>query len=459
VTRRLTLIILGTVAATLLLAGVGTLVLARLGARQQTQDELRTQATEIAASIESLETPGQIKVLGNLRRALHLEGLAIVRYGPGNRTVDTLPTGVTTEDLDLTRLRAGETLTGGHDSLVFVAVPATLSAPAAPGGAARGLVVVVLTRKTDALLRPAVGWFLLAAVFTLAIGALVAWRFGRALTRPVRQAEEATRRISAGDLSARVPATDRGTNDELSSLIASINTMAEVLERSKGVERQFLLSVSHDLRTPLTSIRGYAEAIADGALPDPAKGGNVILSEARRLERLVGDLLDLAKLESRSFALTLGPVDLVDVAAGTVDGFRRETDEAGVTMELVPADAAAVVNGDADRLAQVAANLLQNALKFARSEIQVSVESVDGWARLSVSDDGPGIAPDDLPHVFERLYVSRHQPQRKEIGSGLGLAIVRELVTTMGGTVQASAAATGGARLSVLLPLSSAAAH
>jgi two-component system sensor histidine kinase BaeS len=235
--------------------------------------------------------------------------------------------------------------------------------------------------------------------------------------------------------------------------------MAEVLERSKGVERQFLLSVSHDLRTPLTSIRGYAEAIADGALPDPAKGGNVILSEARRLERLVGDLLDLAKLESRSFALTLGPVDLVDVAAGTVDGFRRETDEAGITMELVPAHAPAVVEGDADRLAQVAANLLQNALKFARSEIQVSVESVDGWARLSVSDDGPGIAPDDLPHVFERLYVSRHQPRRKEIGSGLGLAIVRELVTAMGGTVQASAAATGGAKLSVLLPLSSAVAR
>ena len=235
--------------------------------------------------------------------------------------------------------------------------------------------------------------------------------------------------------------------------------MAEVLERSKGVERQFLLSVSHDLRTPLTSIRGYAEAIADGALPDPAEGGHIILSEARRLERLVGDLLDLAKLESRSFALTLGPVDLVDVAAGTVDGFRPETGEAGVTMELVTGDEPTVVNGDADRLAQIAANLLQNALKFARSEIRVSVESADGWARLAVSDDGPGIAPEDLPHVFERLYVSRHQPQRKEVGSGLGLAIVRELVTAMGGTVQASAAETGGACLSVLLPLSSVAAR
>jgi two-component system sensor histidine kinase BaeS len=459
VTRRLTLVILGTVAATLLLAGVGTLVLARLGARQQTQHELRTQAKDIAASIENLDGQGQLRIVSNLRRALHLEGIAIIRYGPLGRTVDALPNGVTNADIDLARLRAGETLTGGGASLVFAAAPASVSVPRTQGGSEQVLAVVVLTRKVDALLRPAVGWFLIAAVCTLAIGALVAWRFGRALTRPVRQAEEATRRISAGDLSARVPVSARDSKDELGSLIESINSMAGVLERSKGVERQFLLSVSHDLRTPLTSIRGYAEAIADGALPDPAEGGQIILSEARRLERLVGDLLDLAKLESRSFALTLGPVDLVDVAAGTVDGFRPETAEANVTMELVSGGEPTVVSGDADRLAQVAAHRLQNALKFARSEIRVSVDSADGWARLAVSDDGPGIAPEDLPHVFERLYVSRHQPQRKEIGSGLGLAIVRELVTAMGGTVQASAAETGGACLSVLLPLSSVAAR
>jgi two-component system sensor histidine kinase BaeS len=460
VTRRLTLVILGTVAATLLFAGVGTLVLARFGARQETQNELRTQAVDIASSIQNLDDKGgQLRVLGNLRRALHLEGIAVMRYGPGGRTVDALPAGVTEEDLDLTTLRAGQTITGGSGSLVFAAAPASVTVPRTQGGTEPVLAVVVLTRKVDALLKPAVGWFLIAAVFTLAIGALVAWRFGRALTRPVRQAEEATRRISAGDLSTRVPVSRRDSKDELGSLIASINTMAEVLERSKGVERQFLLSVSHDLRTPLTSIRGYAEAIVDGALPDPAEGGNVILSEARRLERLVGDLLDLAKLESRSFALTLGPVDLVDVAVGTVEGFRPESGEAGVTMEVVSGDEPTIVNGDADRLAQVAANLVQNALKFARSEIRVAVDSTNGWARLAVSDDGPGIAPEDLPHVFERLYVSRHRPQRTEIGSGLGLAIVRELVTAMGGTVQATAADAGGACLSVVLPLNSVAAR
>ena len=454
-TRRITLVILGTVAATLLFAGVGTLALARLGARDETTKDLRAQAVDIASTIKNLDDQGQLRALGNLRKAFNLEGIAIVRYGPAGRTVDALPSGVTADDLNLTRLRAGETLTGGRGSLVYAAAPAPLSVP----GKAQtqdALAVVVLTRKVDALLRPAVRWFLIAAVGTLAIGALVAWRFGRRLTQPVRQAEEATRRISAGDLSARVPVLDPHRPDEVGSLIASINTMAEVLERSKGVERQFLLSVSHDLRTPLTSIRGYAEAIADGALPDPAAGGTVILSEARRLERLVGDLLDLAKLESRGFSLRSEPVDLVTVAEGTVDGFRPEAADAAVTLELTGDEAAAVVTGDPDRLAQIAANLIQNALKFARSRVRVSVDAADGWARLAVSDDGPGIAAEDLPHVFERLYVSRHQPERKEVGSGLGLAIVRELVTAMGGTVQATASEAGGACLAVVLPVSSA---
>ena len=453
-TRRLTLVIVGTVAATLLFAGVGTLALARLGARDQTTRDLKAQAVDIASTIKTLDDQGQVRVLANLRKALNLEGIAIIRVGPAGRTLDALPDGVEGGDLDIAKLRAGRVLTGGHGSLVFAAAPAPL---ALPGRAAAqdALAVVVLTRKVDALLRPAVGWFLLASIGTLVVGALVAWRFGRRLTRPVRQAEEATRRISAGDLSARVPVPAPGADDELSVLLSSINTMAEVLERSKGVERQFLLSVSHDLRTPLTSIRGYAEAIADGALPDPATGGNVILSEARRLERLVGDLLDLAKLESRSFSLTRDAVDLADVAAGTVDGFRPEAADSNIFLDLAGADVPAVVMGDPDRLAQVAANLVQNALKYARTRVRVSVDTANGWARLAVSDDGPGIAAEDLPHVFERLYVSRHQPQHKEVGSGLGLAIVRELVTAMGGTVDASAAEERGACLAVHLPLSS----
>jgi two-component system sensor histidine kinase BaeS len=454
-TRRLTLVILATVAATLLVAGLGTLLLARFGARQHTEDELRSQATDLAASIDDLNNQGALRLLASLRNTLDLEGIEVMRFGPAGRTVDQYPAGVQSSDIDLEKLRNGETLSGNHGSLVYAAAPATVALKANNGRDV--LAVVVLTRQADTPLRPATGWFLLAAIATLAIGALVAWRFGRRLTRPLREAQDATRRISAGDLSTRLPVTHPGSKDELTSLAESINTMAETLERSKGLERQFLLSVSHDLRTPLTSIQGYAEAIADSALPNPADGGAVILSEARRLDRLVDDLLDLAKLESRQFSMTLEAVDLADVVTATVDGFRPEADEASIALELRAPHDPITVEGDTDRLAQVTGNLVQNALKFARSRIVVSVGVVDRWARLDVMDDGPGIAPDDLPHVFERLYVARRQPDRRETGSGLGLAIVRELVTAMRGEVRASAAAgedetMAGACLSVFLP-------
>ncbi|MEO7555768.1 MAG: HAMP domain-containing sensor histidine kinase [Acidimicrobiales bacterium] len=447
-TRRITLAILATVVITLLVAGLGTLGLARLGARQQTEHDLRSQSGEIATSLRDLTDEGALRVVVGLRRSLRLEGLEVVRFGPAGRPIGSPPPGVSMVDLDLDRLRAGTTVSGNHGALVFAASPVTLRV--------RGediLAVVVVTRAADPLLRPALGWFLVASIVTLAIGALIAWQLGRRLARPLRQAEVATRRIAAGDLSARVPEGPGRADDELHSLLGSINVMASGLERSQGLERQFLLSVSHDLRTPLTSIRGYAEAITDRAIPDPAAGAAVILAEARRLERLVRDLLDLAKLEARQFSLQLEPVDLVDVAAGTADGFRPEADEAGVTIEVVVPDQPVPVRGDPDRLAQVGANLVENAMKYAATRVRLVVGEDAGWARLDVADDGPGIAADDLPHVFERLYVARHEPQRTEVGSGLGLAIVRELVSAMGGRVEAVATPGSGATLSVLLPL------
>jgi two-component system sensor histidine kinase BaeS len=462
-TRRLTFVIVGTVFATLIVAGLGTLVLARLGARQHTEAELRSQANDIASSIDDLNNQGALRVLTGLRNTLDLEGIEVMRFGPAGRTVDQYPAGVNPSDIDLDQLRAGKTLSGNHGSLVYAAAPAQVTL-ARTNGAGRNqvLAVVVLTRQADTPLRPATGWFLIAAIITLAIGVLVAWLFGRRLTKPLREAEGATKRISAGDLTTRLPVVHPGSKDELTSLAVSINTMAETLERSKGLERQFLLSVSHDLRTPLTSIQGYAEAIADGALPDAAEGGAVILSEAKRLDRLVHDLLDLAKFESREFSLALEPLDLADVVGATVDGFLPEADDASIAIEVRPPTEPVTVQGDTDRLAQVTGNLVQNALKFARSRVVVSVDKSDEWARVDVMDDGPGIATEDLPHVFERLYVARRQPQRREAGSGLGLAIVRELVSAMHGSVRATAADTqdesiGGACLTVFLPLGSAA--
>jgi len=280
------------------------------------------------------------------------------------------------------------------------------------------------------------------------VAVAVAANLGRRLTKPLREAEQATRRIAAGDLAARVPTG--AEDDELAALGRSINAMAESLERSKGLERQFLLSVSHDLRTPLTSIRGYAEALAERKAK-PGQAAAVILSEARRLERLVGDLLELAKLDARRFSLDIRATDVCEVVTDAAEGFRPAAESADLRLVVdVPARTARVAAAVPDRLAQVVANLVENALDFASKRITVGTGRSDGAVELWVEDDGPGIEPADLPHVFDRFYTVSRTPSR-HVGSGLGLAIVHELVDAMGGTVRAEPGSKGGARLVVTL--------
>lgn len=448
--RRITLALLGTLAAALLLAGGGTLLLNRASARRDTESTLRSDAEGIAPLVRS--AAAQPGLTASQRRAarrdtlrkLRLEGFGVVVIGAGGDiTVKDLPQGVTETDIDVTALIHGTTLSGGHGKLVYAIAPRAL-----PRGAVQALVLTRPVRQRPA----ATGWFLLASAATLAIGALVAVRLSRTLTQPLRQADVATRRIAAGDLSARVLAPKLTADDELADLSRSINTMAEALERSRGLERQFLLSVSHDLRTPLTSIRGYAEAITDGTAPDTRGAAGIILSESRRLERLVRDLLDLAKLEARRFSLHARPVPLAEVVTEVADGFRREIETAGLALVLDPDLGPTAASVDPDRFAQVVANLMENALKYAATAIRAGVMAHPTELVAYVADDGPGIAPADLPHVFERLYVARHQPVRKESGSGLGLAIVRELVAAMGGTVTAESPSEGGTRMVVRFP-------
>ena len=332
-------------------------------------------------------------------------------------------------------------VSGAHGNLVFAAARVPSTRP--------GARVVVLTRKPDTGLRSGGRWFALAAIVTLGAAVAVASVLGSRLTRPLRDAQRATRRIAAGDLSARLP-EPRG-DDELATLTRSINSMAETLERSRGLERQFLLAVSHDLRTPLTSIRGFAEAIAEGKAPDNAQAAAVITAESRRLERLVRDLLELAKLDARRFSLDVRATDVAEVVTETAEGFRPAADDAHVQLDVVTnGHGALLATADPDRLAQVVANLVENALKFASAAITVGAARADGAVVLWVADDGPGIPADDLPRVFERFFTSTRTPAR-QVGSGLGLSIVRELVDAMGATVRAEPADGHGARMVVVL--------
>jgi two-component system, OmpR family, sensor kinase len=438
-TRRFVLAIVGTVVATLLLAGLGTFVIGQARARRVTENQLRAQAATLAAQANEDDSVRVQRLLAALQLVLHLEDVGRVTIGPAGRIIGTPPPGVSAADLPVDELTAGHVVSGHHRSLVYAAAPIP--------GARGNTVVLVLTRRADAGLRFATTWFLWSAAVVVVLGFGVALALSRRLTRPLRDAEAATRRIAAGELSTRI-AEDPRHDDELANLVRSINSMAATLERSKGLEQQFLLSVSHDLRTPLTSIRGYAEAITDGATKDPEWAAGVILAETARLERLVRDLLDLARLESKSFSLHVETVDLAAVARAAADGFAHD-DDVHVSFQGEPV----MVQADRDRLGQVVGNLVENALRYARSSVLVSVATGAGRAWLTVDDDGPGIPDADLPYVFERLYVAHREPARRESGSGIGLVIVRELVRALSGDVGAARSPTGGARLTVSLPI------
>jgi two-component system sensor histidine kinase BaeS len=452
VTRRLVVALVATVAATLVLAGALTLLVARTQARRATEADLRAEATSVAEAVEDLGTrddgttisPAQARrLLAVMRRSLHLDGLELPTLGPAGRLLGELPEGVDEGDLDADRLLDGELLSGSDGSLVWAAAPATFR---------RGAVVAVVTRQADAGLARAARWFLVASVVTLAIGVAVGVLLARRLARPVRAASAAAHRIAAGDRSTRLPEPPPSHRDELAGLARSLNAMAETLERSRGLEQQFLLSVSHDLRTPLTSIRGYAEAITDGTAPDARAAAATIGTEARRLERLVSDLLDLARLDAHEFSLHPVTVDLRVVVDDAVDAFEPNASATGLTVRWDAGRTPLPVTVDPDRLRQVIANLLENAGRYARAAITITASGDARTVELVVDDDGPGIAPDDLPHVFERLYVARHRPVRAESGSGLGLAIVRQLAEAMGGRVEAGVAPGGGARMAIRLP-------
>lgn len=267
---------------------------------------------------------------------------------------------------------------------------------------------------------------LLAGAGGLLVALLLGGLLTRRLTAPVAAVTSAAQEVAAGRTDLRVP--EQGAL-EFRQLGASFNAMVGDLETARAAERRFLTSVSHELKTPLTAVRGYAEAIADGAM-DPVAAAAVIGQEAARLERLVGDLLDLARLGQADFAVARDPLDLAGVARAAVDRHALVADELGVRLMLdAPGDAPGV--GDTGRALQVVSNLIENAVRVARTDGTVTVIARAGV--IEVVDDGPGLRPEEIPRAFERFYLYDRLRSDRPVGSGLGLALVAELVAGMGG--------------------------
>jgi two-component system sensor histidine kinase BaeS len=458
VRRRLTIAIVGVTAAALLAAGVGALLLARRAAVDDARQGLLGQATAIARGTQAAEAaratpgnPGRATILPILKRVVRLDGAEVVTIS-GGQFVTALPSGLTAGNLHPNVVSEGVSTSGTKGNLVYAAVPVPLTAAERNRGLTEPQEAVVLSRRVS---NAGPSWFYLVLVGagTLAVAAVVAQRLSRRVTRPLDDAVAATGRIAEGDLATQVPVA-ADDYPELASLTRSINTMAASLSRERGLERQFLMAVSHDLRTPLTSIRGFAEAIAEGAATDTQRAASVIASESRRLERLVGDLLELAKLDASRFSLDVRPTDVGEVVVDTAEGFRPVVEKAGLELVVACADDQGLdAMADPDRLAQVLANLVENAYKFAEGRIQVAATVGDGaGVEVLVEDDGPGIRPDELSAVFERsFHLSR--PPARQMGSGLGLPIVAQLAQAMGATVRAESPVANGSGTRMIVAL------
>jgi len=306
------------------------------------------------------------------------------------------------------------------------------------------------------LLRPSslktAGWgpylraLLIAGAIGAGLAALGSLIIARWISRPVRRVAEASRSLAEGLSPEPVPLEGSA---ELATLASTFNAMAEQLQRAREAERNFLLSVSHELKTPLAAIRGYAEGLEEGVF-GAEEAAATIREEARRLERLVRDLLDLARMNRREFVVHREPVDLAEIAREVVR--RYEADARAAAVEL-DADAAgpAPALADPDRALQIVSNLVENALRSTPAGGSVRVGASPGL--LVVEDTGVGLSADDLPHAFERFYLHDRNPDgRSRIGSGLGLAIVKELTERMDGTVSVESELGRGTTFRVRLP-------
>ena len=317
-------------------------------------------------------------------------------------------------------------------------------------GPALGAIVVA---KAQDVVRDQWAPLVTRLAIAFAIGGMLAWLLGvwlsRRISAPVEALAKASDEIARGNYAVHVPVGRGG--DEISHLSERFNEMAARLAATEERERQFLMSVSHELRTPLTAIRGHVDALRDGLIDDPELIGaslDVVASEATRLERLVGDVLDLAKLRAHRFTVQTEEVDMGRLVEHAYGSFSDEARRREIDYDLTSADGAPTIVTDGDRVLQVITNLIKNAFRWTPDggSIDVVLESANGTVRVDVVDTGPGISPEDVQRIFNP-FVSRDKQ-----GTGLGLPIARELAGALGGRVELETEPGRGSRFRLVLP-------
>ena len=440
---RIAVLVVAVVAVTVVVAGV----LAAELVRQTSTSSARQQLARLADTAETRADRGdQRAALLRVKRLLRTLNVQLAVLNPNGRVVGSPAVAAAVTDDDIADLRAGKQISA--ERRVDGASAFLEARPTATGG------VLLVQRRAEALAagQRSLRRMLLALLVGVAIAVPASIVLARALARPLRRTAQAAHALAEGHRDVQVPVEGP---EEVADVAVSVNAIAAALQRSEAQQRTFLMSVSHDLRTPLTAIRGYAESMRDGALEGDVRGvGEVLTGESLRLERLVDDLLDLARLQADSFRVDLAEADVGDLVAQTGRAWQERCRSAGVPF-AVDNEARATVVTDAARVRQVLDGLLENALRMTPSGAPLVLASwaVGDEVVLEVRDGGPGLAPEDLADAFRPGVLHERYRGVRPVGTGLGLAIAAGLVARLGGSIEAGTAPEGGARFSVRLPL------
>ena len=318
------------------------------------------------------------------------------------------------------------TLGGIYEDTHFV-----VGVPILTGGATVGFVLAVTgARALTTMWRAFIGMFFMTAVTVLLLSFVVSAWVSMRQSRPIREMAEATRRFAEGNFDVRMHNYEDVT--EIAELAESFNNMADSLQETERQRREFIANVSHELKTPMTTIAGYTDGILDGTIPPEQETQylRIISDEARRLSRLVRRMLEVSQLQSRDLNRTKAPFDVCESMRRVLISMEKKITDRGLDVEADIPDSGVIVLGDNDLITQVIYNLLENAAKFARagSALYLGVTTSNGKALVSVRNEGGTIPAEEIPLLFERFHKSDKSRSEDKDGVGLGLYVVKTIL-------------------------------
>jgi two-component system, OmpR family, sensor kinase len=447
---RVVLLVVAVAATVAAIAGAVGVAMIRSTATDVSRNVLASQADVLQTQIEDAD-PGFRLTTSKLTQVLQQQGVAVVQIGPAGHYNSSDQRAVTAaQQADSASLVGG---TDRRSRTVTVAGRTLLVEARGVGARAFALVAAPGDVGTGAQ-RTLIRRVLIALSIGLGVAVVAGLVLAGLLSRSLRRTAATARAMGEGRRDLRAPV---GGPKEVAEVATAVNELAAALQDSENRQKRFLTSVSHELRTPLTGITGQADALADGIVPadETPQVGRVIAAEAARLQRLVSDLLDLARLGADTFRLEPAPCDLTALLAEMAVVWQVRCDARGVQLRVERPAGPLVVVTDHRRLRQVLDGLAENALRLLGpgAPLVLSATVGTGAAVVQVRDGGPGLAPEDYPVAFEQGVLHERYRGRRPGGAGLGLALAASLVSRMGGTITAAPAAEGGVAMTITLPL------